>query len=255
MTKRERLLEEYEDSLFALIMDEFAEEEGKRLLEENERLKQDSNASIPIETNKRCLRTITKAFSRKRNQEIRTIFSKAFKNVAVFVLVFITIYGTAYAAFSEVRVQTLNFLIATSDVSTRLTLGSVGDRPDSIGADGKNLHGYKIPNLPNQFVLESEAFSRKSSWVEYVDEDDSNIRINFSVTLGNGTVLNIDSEDANDVQKIEIHGFEGLLIEKEGRIDIVWGDTDHNLLVSVFSNGIDRETVISYAESVTYIDQ
>ena len=121
MTKRERLLEEYEDSLFALIMDEFAEEEGKRLLEENERLKQDSNASIPIETNKRCLRTITKAFSRKRNQEIRTIFSKAFKNVAVFVLVFITIYGTAYAAFSEVRVQTLNFLIATSDVSTRLT--------------------------------------------------------------------------------------------------------------------------------------
>ena len=41
MTKRERLLEEYEDSLFALIMDEFAEEEGKRLLEENERLKQD----------------------------------------------------------------------------------------------------------------------------------------------------------------------------------------------------------------------
>lgn len=117
------------------------------------------------------------------------------------------------------------------------------------------MHGYKIPNLPNQFVLESEAFSRKSSWVEYVDEDDSNIRINFSVTLGNGTVLNIDSEDADDVQKIEIHGFEGLLIEKEGRIDIVWGDTDHNLLVSVFSNGIDRETVISYAESVTYIDQ
>lgn len=255
MTKREKLLEEYEDSLFALVMDEFAEEEGKRLLEENERLKQDPNASIPIETNKRCLRTITKAFSRKRYQKVRTIFYKAFKNVAVFMLVLITIYGTAYAAFSEIRVKTLNFLIAISDVSTRLTLVGVGDSPNTIRTDEKNLYGYRIPNLPDEFVLESEEFSRKSSWVEYVDENDGNIRINFSVTLGNGTVLNIDSEDAADVQKIEIHGFEGLLIEKEERIDIVWGDTDHDVLVSVFSNGIDRETAIFYAESVTYIDQ
>lgn len=254
MTRREKLLEEYEDSLFALMMDEFAEENGKYLLKENERLKQDPNARIPPEANKRCLRTITKAFSRKRYKEARAIFSKAFKNVSVFVLVLITIYGTAYAAFSEVRVHTLNFLIAVSDVSTRLTLVSVGDSPQSIGYGEKDLHGYSIPNLPDEFVLESEELSRKSSWVQYVNKNDNNIRINFSVTIGNGTVLNIDSEDATDIQKIEIHGFEGLLIEKEERIDIIWGDTAHDMLVSVFSNGIDREAAIFYAESITYVN-
>ena len=204
MTRREKLLDEYEDSLFALIMDEFAEEEGKRLLEENERLKQDPNANIPIDTNKRCLRTISKTFARKRHQEVRTIFSKALKNVAVFVLAIIIMYGTAYAAFSEVRVQTLNFLIAVSDVSTRLTLVSVGDSPNSISTDKKLLYGYRIPNLPDEFVLEDEEISRKSSWVQYIDENDGNVGIVFSVTLGNGTVLNIDSEDAASIQKVEI---------------------------------------------------
>lgn len=254
MTRREKLLDEYEDSLFALIMDEFAEEEGKRLLEENERLKQDPNANIPIDTNKRCLRTISKTFARKRHQEVRTIFSKALKNVAVFVLAIIIMYGTAYAAFSEVRVQTLNFLIAVSDVSTRLTRVSVGDSPNSISTDKKLLYGYRIPNLPDEFVLEDEEISRKSSWVQYIDENDGNVGIVFSVTLGNGTVLNIDSEDAASIQKVEIHGFDGLLIEKNDRIDVVWGDTDHDALISVFSNGMDRETVIFYAEAITYID-
>lgn len=254
MTRREKLLDEYEDSLFALIMDEFAEEEGKRLLEENERLKQDPNANIPIDTNKRCLRTISKTFARKRHQEVRTIFSKALNNVAVFVLAIIIMYGTAYAAFSEVRVQTLNFLIAVSDVSTRLTLVSVGDSPNSISTDKKLLYGYRIPNLPDEFVLEDEEISRKSSWVQYIDENDGNVGIVFSVTLGNGTVLNIDSEDAASIQKVEIHGFDGLLIEKNDRIDVVWGDTDHDALISVFSNGMDRETVIFYAEAITYID-
>lgn len=39
MTKREQLREEYEDALFALMMDEFAVAEGEKALEENERLK------------------------------------------------------------------------------------------------------------------------------------------------------------------------------------------------------------------------
>ena len=41
MTKREKLLEQYEDALFSLLMDEFAESEGKAALEENARLKAD----------------------------------------------------------------------------------------------------------------------------------------------------------------------------------------------------------------------
>ena len=44
MTKREQLIEQYEDALFALLMDSVAEEEGKKAIELNERLKADPEA-------------------------------------------------------------------------------------------------------------------------------------------------------------------------------------------------------------------
>lgn len=47
MTKHEKLQEQYEDALFALLMEEFAAEEGKSALEENERLKCDPAFDVP----------------------------------------------------------------------------------------------------------------------------------------------------------------------------------------------------------------
>ena len=57
MTRHEKLLENYEDALFALLMDEVAEQEGKRFLAENEQLKQNKKSAIPAEVDKRCLKT------------------------------------------------------------------------------------------------------------------------------------------------------------------------------------------------------
>ncbi len=42
-TAREKLYEEYEDILFKLVINDAAEKEGKLFLEENERLKNDSD--------------------------------------------------------------------------------------------------------------------------------------------------------------------------------------------------------------------
>ena len=54
MTRREKLQEQYEDALFALLMDDLAVEEGKKAYEENERLKADSSFEVPSESRKRC---------------------------------------------------------------------------------------------------------------------------------------------------------------------------------------------------------
>lgn len=55
MTRREKLQEQYEDALFALLMDDLAVEEGKKAYEENERLKADSSFEVPLESRKRCV--------------------------------------------------------------------------------------------------------------------------------------------------------------------------------------------------------
>ena len=65
MTNHERLTEQYEDALFALLMDSVAEEEGKQALELNERLKADPAAEVPESARRRCEATIRREFNRK----------------------------------------------------------------------------------------------------------------------------------------------------------------------------------------------
>lgn len=58
MTHHEKLVERYEDALFALMMEDVAETEGEKLQELNEQLKCDPAAEIPEELDERCIRTI-----------------------------------------------------------------------------------------------------------------------------------------------------------------------------------------------------
>ena len=58
MTRQELLVEQYEDALFALIMDKVAEVEGQKAIEENQRLKESGEVVIPEELNRRCKQTI-----------------------------------------------------------------------------------------------------------------------------------------------------------------------------------------------------
>ena len=58
MTDHERLREQYEDALFALLMEGVAESEGEEALRLNEELKKDPNAEVPKDVQKRCEKTI-----------------------------------------------------------------------------------------------------------------------------------------------------------------------------------------------------
>lgn len=87
MTKREELQERYEDALVALMMDELAQVEGRKALEENERLKNDSEFSVPSAAEQRCLRLISSYFVKQSFSHAAHIVSKAAAKAAVVVLI------------------------------------------------------------------------------------------------------------------------------------------------------------------------
>lgn len=66
MKTREQLQDEYEDALFALLMYDVAQLNGRRAGEENERLQNDPNAKVPEEVDHHCLRTICRYFFKKK---------------------------------------------------------------------------------------------------------------------------------------------------------------------------------------------
>ena len=257
MTDRKRLLDNYEDALFALMMDELAEQEGQRLLEENERLKQDPAAAIPEDVDKRCLKTIKRTFARKHHMVVMRLVSAMFRKVAVFAFVMMIMYGTAYAAFPEVRTKTLNLLIEMSDVSARLTsdnnVGSAnsGNRAENVSNDGI-LQGYQLPPVPDGFEILSMGSTSMSGWIRYTDNQKKSIYI--SISAAENMVRNRDSEDVDSIESIQIHSYDGLIIEKDDRIDITWCDTDRNNFISIACTGIERNSVIQFAEDLEFFE-
>lgn len=261
MTRHEQLMENYEDALFALLMDEVAQREGEKLRKENRRLQEDPAAAVPLRTDQRCLRTIRSALSQtKRKSALRTA-RRVFSKVSVVAVACIMLFAVVYAAVPEVRVGTLNLLIEVSDVSTKLKLTGMGTppaQPGTTAADngGITLMGYRFPAPPEGFVLDEELVSinDNSAIVWFIKSETEYLYYDVSI-VGEGTNTYVDTEDA-EVTQIKIHGYDGLLIEKVNligpEVHIIWGDTDRSAFCSIFSTGVDVEVIVSLAEQVRY---
>lgn len=259
MNRREQLRENYEDALFALLMEDMLEEEGEQLREENERLKRDPGAAIPDDVDRRCRKTIQHAYSKGRRRIVGRTVYRGFKNAAMAAVICAMLFAVAYAAIPELRVNTLNLLIEVSDAFTKLTLTGDGDPVIEgsavVEGDGPLLLGYRIPAVPEGFVWEKELSrrTRKFACAYYVNDDGA--FINFYVEKTEGGPFHVDTEDAENVETVSLHGHEGLLIEKRESIHIVWGDTDRNTFCGVFCVGVDKETALELAGGIAFVGE
>lgn len=235
-------MENYEDALFALLMDEVAQEEGRKLLEENQRLRQDPAAAVPADLDQRCMRTIKQAFAKSGRRRAGQTAYRVFQKAAVAAVIAILLMTTAFAAFPEVRIKTINFLIEMSDKAASITMSNLA------GVDGGSLmNRFRLPELPEGFALTDEGNDIVTAWAVY--SNDAGATIRFEIINAVGTRYNVDTENA-EVENITIHGFEGMLIEKNESITVVWGDTVQNCFVSVDCKGLDKADVWRMAQEL-----
>lgn len=256
MTRREQLQENVEDAVFALLMEDVAEQEGKRLIEENEQLKHDPSAKIPDDLDRRCRKIIKRSYAKDRRRTVGHTIHHILGNVALAAMVCILLFVSAFAAVPEIRVMTLNLLIEVSDVSTSLRLVGVdnGSTAQDAGADRtdsvQTLWGYRLPEIPNDYEL---VYEDSSDWVAtlwYSGTNGSLIKFNIS-KAHEAFSVDVDTEDA-EVKKIRIHGYDGLIIKKGDRIDIIWGDTDQNNFISITCTEIDQDATLRFASDMEY---
>lgn len=168
----------------------------------------------------------------------------------------ILLFVSAFAAVPEIRVMTLNLLIEVSDVSTSLRLVGVdnGSTVQDAGADESDsvqtLWGYRLPEMPDDYELVYEDNSDRAANLWYGKKNGDLIK--FKVSKARKTFsVDVDTEDAK-VENAEVHGYDGLLIDKDGILKIVWGDTDQKKFVSITCTGIDQNTLLSYANEMVY---
>ena len=240
MTKHEKLQEQYEDALFALLMEEFAAEEGNSALEENERLKRDLAFDVPPDVRQRCLKTIAKTCTKQSLRRTGKSFCKVFTKVAVVATLCMLLFTTAIAVSPTLRANTFNLIISTFEDRTELWLeNSTNDSgPDHVTA-GWLPDGYQL------IEAENNAFQIRNV---YKDQSGNSVFVN--VLRNSSNVVGIDTEQA-DVETVNINGQLTMIIQKDNISQIVWANEILGYQVVVRSEDLPSDTLMKIAEKLS----
>ena len=241
MNRREQLQDQYEDALFALLMDEIATKEEKKAVEENERLKNDPSAAIPEDVDKRCLQTIRRCFAKQKAHTAGRFAARAMKRIVIAAGLAALLFTVAFAASETVRVNTLNLVIEVFDTNTTFRF---------MGESEVVIPRINVGWLPDGFALEDHGYDETSTWYRYCEGDgDKSIYIGWDET--SGTAIGVDTENA-EIEYVEVNGIAAMLIEKDAGIQLVWTEKDNSVFVTLFGTGITRDDMIRIANSLEY---
>ena len=249
MTRREQLREQYEDALFALIMDEVSEIEGQKALEENEAQKNDPDAAVPDITMKRCRRVIDREFAKRNARTAGRISIRVLNKVAMVALLGAFLFTGAFAASETFRVNTLNLVLETFEDSTHFRFEAENDlRSDQSNEELKLTVGW----VPDGFVLEEQGSDNNMIWYTYHGLGSDMLHIDLTnVTPGYSTAL--DTEDAL-VENIQIDGYEVMITTKEGYIQAAISLNSNTQLLYILGYGehFDQDTILKIVKNITY---
>lgn len=243
MEKREYLIERYEDALFALLMDYVAEEEGIKAEEENERLKNISDAAIPLPVQKRCIQVIRKGFKKQDLRKTGHVVSKIVNRIAVAVLVLLLTLTTVFAVSEDFRTRAMNWMIESFEDHTAFRFNGE-DRDEENQCNNYTIHASW---LPNGMVLESRDMDSRGISERYTKEDSRTYLI-IKVTLFGGGECNVDTEDVH-VRNETIQGCDAMVLEKDATTQILW--TDENVVIQLMAENMRFEDVFEVAQNLS----
>ena len=220
MTRKERLSEQYEDALFALIMEEAAEAEGQKALEENRQLRDSGELAIPDGLRQRCHRAIAKGFAGQELRRVGRGVSRVVTKVALVALVGMLLLTTVFAASEDFRVKTLNLALEIFEDHTEITLtpdeSIIASSVDSV-----------VPQLtagwvPDGFALVEEGENSAMAWKEFQNEE-AGTQISITVFNLRTGRMSVDTEDA-EMLPVQINGADAFIINdtEDEIIQIIW---------------------------------
>lgn len=247
MTHRDTLYANYEDALFALMMDSVVQSEGKRLLAEKERLEQDPDAALSEALQRRCMKTIDRAFAKQKRRAAGRTAKKIFKLLPLVAVIIAAMAVLAYAAFPEFRADVLNLLLRNNTSS--IDWSFVDDKGIDAQSDIPESPTFSV-QLPSGYMLSEYWNNIDTEQATYLHQNDETHSITISVLHSGYTATNTDIEDVDYYEQATIQGYEAMLTVKNGLTRITWGDPAVQCYVTLKATGMDFSTAKQIAESV-----
>lgn len=255
MAKLDHLQDQYEDAYFALLMQEAMEQDGVRLEQLNETLRNDPDAAVPEEIDQACLGAMDRYFAQKKRAGHQRTAKTILGRIGIAAAIIVLLFTTAFALSEEFRVSTLNLLITVEEQYTELHMEKAeasADNPAPITSDAGSGTDY-FDDLEIGWMPEGYTCTKNYPNSMYGFENESGDA--FVIDRASGTTnMSVDTEDAESVEYIDINGIETLRITKQGCIHTIMMDTEHGIFIRVWTSaGIPPEANQKMAESIKYI--
>lgn len=251
MTRREQLLEAYEDAYFALLMDAVAQAEGEKWEQINKELQEDPAAAVPDAADRRCLRTIDRYFARQRQKSTLKATGKVLNRVAVIMAIVGMLFTTALAISEDMRVTVANLLITVNERYTELRIEPGVSREDINQTSNHAVNGY-FNDIHIGWLPEGFSYFGGESNVIAGFKNDEGLWFSIETCAGSNTVQ-IDTENADSTKELEVNGFYALQVQKNGNTQIALTNEKKNLFVIVFSSqGIDPTITYKILQNISF---
>ena len=244
MKSREELRNDYEEALFAMIMDEIMDLEGEELIAERERLALSEEFEISDELNKRCISAINDAFTAKKKETRRLKTRKVLRTVLVAAVVMSILFTTVYASVPAVKNATDELMTAFSNVCARLVFGEAVVHVD-------NGH-YVFSGIPDEYAVIEEYDGEGTKWVTY-----SGGQSTVMVEIDYDCVYNeqcVDLEDADEIRDIEFGEFKGVYVIKGNRVHAALQDRERKTMIQIICYNVNMEDVEKIIKNIEYVD-
>lgn len=233
--KKLELLDQYDDVTFALLMDEYAEEEGARLRKEFEEAQAAGEISDTSDAlDEKCLQMIHRDFAKKRGKEnVRKIIRMTSK-VAVAVMVFMFVATATIFSVDALRIPVLNYLISHYSNSSIIDFNEP-KQPQTT-----------VPYLPEILIPSgfSEVYSELVDGLPscmYTNNAGDFIMFYMAPTEGKHA---FDSEDAV-VEEIVFLDYAAIYVCENTKKQLLWFDDDNMVTYSCITEGLSEDVFFS----------
>lgn len=244
MTQKEQLWENYEDAVFAILMDAVAEQEGEKGLQLMEELEHDPSAQVPEEVQKRAEKTIRKAFAAQSRRSARHVGFRMFQRIAVAVLVIVLTTVCAFAAFPEIRTGILNMIADVYEDHTDFSFTT-----NASNSEPASDYKVELAWIPDGFEVSEEGSHYSTAWKTY--ENGKGAILYVAESSADNRTMTVDTENA-DVKQVIIQGYEGTMVQKSADewTCIIFTVPEKNMVIYIDSEFMEAEETLKVAENI-----
>lgn len=238
--RKQQLVEQYEDLALSMLMEDYAQAEGERLLREFEEAERNGGLpEMPEELDRKCRNLIETSFAKQaRGQRLKKIVRMASK-AAVYAAVFLGLSTITILSVDALRMPVLNFLM---DQSGRYSTVVYQNDPVTEIPEGDPVLARFESNLPKEYQIVDKS-TRNSHGAVYCENTVQDLLCLLSTKSNGG--LNIDAE-ITEYTDLNFSGYEAVFWEKDG-YSLMWLDENTEIVYTLFANGLEENIFWEFA--------